>query len=457
MTHQFRASGQNAHTQNGEQQPVEDGHREQTATGPLGADAIMATAQERLRETRKEPARMTPRAAFQTAEPPSRAELLARYRRQRGLPEDHHGEDGRAAVAFVRHDRIAVHTRPAARLAERLKAAEGEHAAEPRPRLTVPQTLAVAITMAMAAGVGLGLASARFFASGNGTPPLAAVEATAAKSGIAPLAPLRDTSGMQGAAQRTTVIAKKSVPIATLQVADVTGETNSYIPLTLHAEPAGLGGDIMLKISGLPEGAYLTSGRKAEEKVWSLTLPESRDVKLVVPEARDPHFDLAVAAFEPKTGELAAPIKTMTVALSNVTIEPVSAPPPQRVSDPEAKATRPPPAAFPAPIPPPDSESLALQAPPTRPETHQLVLDGDEALRSGNIKAARSAFEKAWSKGVAEGAFGLGRSYDPVVLRSLDLARAKPDKAKAIAWYERAASAGNADATAAIVRLKLKP
>ena len=100
---------------------------------------------------------------------------------------------------------------------------------------------------------------------------------------------------------------------------------------------------------------------------------------------------------------------------------------------------------------------MALQGPEAAPETRQLVLDGDEALRNGDVKAARSAYEKAWSKGAADGAYGLGRSYDPVALTSLDVPRAKPDKAKALTWYQRAAAAGNEDAAAAIVRLKLKP
>ena len=470
MTQRFRPSEQDAKNETGQQEPAQGAQAGQSAVEPTDADARTAAARERLRELRKAPASekpaeplrpkptwMNPTATFETSEPPSRAELLARYRRQRGLAEERVGEGGSPAPAPARHERITAHPRPAARLAERLKAAEDLQAGQPRAGLSLPQTLAVAITVALATGVGVGLVSARFFASSGAAPQLVAVDATADAPGIASLPPLPKTPDPRGPAPQASVITKKTVPIATLQVADVTGETNSYIPLALHAEPAGRGGDIVLKISGLPDGAYLTSGRKEEDKIWALSLSESRDVKLVVPEARQPQFDLAVAAFEPKTGELAAPVKTMTVALSNATIEPASAPPPQQVSVPQAKAALAPLPAVPAPIPPPESTDLTSQVTGTLPGTHQLVLDGDEALRNGNIKAARSAYEKAWSKGVADGAFGLGRSYDPVVLKSLDLDASKPDKARAIAWYERAASAGHADAAAAIVRLRLKP
>ena len=58
--------------------------------------------------------------------------------------------------------------------------------------------------------------------------------------------------------------------------------------------------------------------------------------------------------------------------------------------------------------------------------------------------------------GPGPGAFALARSFDPLFLARLGLRQAKPDKAQALAWYEKAASAGHADAAAAIVRLKLK-
>lgn len=466
MTQRIHPSEQHAETEATETKAVEAEGVDTTSVEATSTEPKPRAARELTREARKEAPGEPPQGPPKpkstwmlsaASQPLSREELLARYRRERALPEDPFAESGKPTPPPGYRDKIMTSPPAAARFVERLQTLEEPKPAAPRAGLNLLQILAVTATMALAAGVGIGLVNARFLASSGAAPDLAAMEPAVAEAGTTSLPPLQKAPDAQAIAPQMTVITKKPVPIATLEVADVTGETNSYIPLALHAEPAGMNGDIMLKISGIPDGAYLTSGRREQDNLWALSLDESKDVKLVVPQASQPQLDLAVAAFEPKTGELAAPVKTMTVALSNATVLPASAPPPQQVSAPQLKTTAAPAVVAPAPIPPPESINLASQVPDTPPETRQLVLDGDEALRNGDIKAARSAYEKAWNKGAADGAFGLGRSYDAVALAALDITRAKPDKAKAISWYERAASAGNTDAAAAIVRLNLKP
>ena len=88
--------------------------------------------------------------------------------------------------------------------------------------------------------------------------------------------------------------------------------------------------------------------------------------------------------------------------------------------------------------------------------TRLLVTEADALLKNGDVLKARLTYEKVWTGGSAEGAFGMARSYDPVVLGSLAVRNDNPDKAKALAWYERAAGAGHAGAADAIVRLRLK-
>jgi hypothetical protein len=264
----------------------------------------------------------------------------------------------------------------------------------------------------------------------------------------------------EAGAAHDTVVDKKPVSTATLQVADVTGETNSLIPLALHAEPGGPDTDMLLKISGVPEGAYLTSGHRQDDQIWALSLAETRDVKLVVPQASNPQIDLAIAAFEPKTGELAAPVKTMTVALKDVVVEPTSAPPPGQATAPASAATSTLPGAnagLPVVIPPPHSVNLALAMPETA-ATQQLIGKGDQLLGGGDVQSARKAYERAWGNdGSAAAAFGIARSYDPLVLASLARNNGTADKDQAVRWYQRAALGGNADAAEAIVRLQMKP
>jgi hypothetical protein len=381
----------------------------------------------------------------------SREELLARYRRQRALPEDPFEQGGKPAPPPGYRERLMSQQQNAARFVER-----GDEQQPPVPQkrsFSIGQTFAVASAMALAAGAGVGVVSAMLFSRGDApvqvTSTLTPVQANAGTV----LAPAPTAQVTQ-----TTVITKKAVQIATLEVSDASGETNSFIPLALNAQPAELGSDILLKISGIPKGAYLTSGRKEDDENWALTLGELKNLKLVIPEAETPRIDLAVAAFEPKTGELAAPVKTMTVALSDVSVQPTSAPPPMQTSvapaspvQPSAEVVRP------QPIPPPDSTNLVAYAQPEAAAARSFVLQGDTLLKSGDVREARRSYEQAWAYGSPAGAFAMAQSYDPLVIGSLSLRNATPDKNQALVWYERAATAGHVGAADSIVRLRLKP
>ena len=113
------------------------------------------------------------------SEPFSREELLARYRRQRGLPETLSSRRQAEPAAGYR-DKIMSQPRPAARFIapdpELLAAAA---AAPQRPSLSLGQTFAVAAAMALAAGAGVGMVNAKFF-QGNGTQAAANLAASPA-------------------------------------------------------------------------------------------------------------------------------------------------------------------------------------------------------------------------------------------------------------------------------------
>lgn len=384
------------------------------------------------------------------SEPYTRDELLARYRRQRALPEDPCEQGVKPTPPPGYRDRIMSQPQPAARFMERAEAQPS--VAQQRRPLTLAQTFAVASAMALAAGAGVGIVNATLFSAARAPQQIADIITPVQARANSALTPAPVVQPVQ-----TTVVTKKTVPTATLEVTDAAGETNSFIPLALNAEPAELGSDIILKISGIPAGAYLTSGHKDDDQNWALTRNELKNLKLVIPEAQASRIDLAVAAFEPRTGELAAPVKTMTVALSDVMVQPTSAPPPTQA----AEAPAPPPRVAdkvvrPQPIPPPDSMTLALQT-PEAPAARTLVLEGDSLLKSGDVREARKSYEHAWAVGSPAGAFGMARSYDPLVIGGLALKNAEADKVQALAWYERAATGGHVGAADAIVRLRLKP
>lgn len=237
-----------------------------------------------------------------------------------------------------------------------------------------------------------------------------------------------------------TIIQKKLIATATLDVADVSGGINSLIPLALHAEPAFNGADIALKVSGLPKEAYLTAGSKTADDSWMLRLDEAAEVKLVVPKADQVSYDVSVAAIEARSGELVAPIKEMKVAIDSpdLTISPASAEPEGKTNQiavsspllPEAK--------------PVEASSAALD----------LVKKGNSLFATGDMTSARQFYERAFALGAAQGALGVGKTYDPVVYRAQNVQGLVPDATQALEWYGRAASAGNPEANAAIESLK---
>ncbi|MGQ0485552.1 MAG: hypothetical protein ACT4SY_09405 [Hyphomicrobiales bacterium] len=251
------------------------------------------------------------------------------------------------------------------------------------------------------------------------------------------------------AAANKTVISKKPVATATLEVADASGALNSMIPLILRAEPAAEGQTLALRISGLPEDAYLTAGTRVSGNSWLLNPGQERNVKLVVPKASTPKFDVAVAAIETGSGELAAPMKELTVAIDDLKLQVVPAnAPPETAAIQVAKGER-----HDLPVEAVTAEGETRIAAVT-PEASDLLRKGDLLLKSGDLGAARQFYERAYAQGAAAGAMGVAKTYDPVVFAELNVQGIAPDPAKAMEWYRRAEDRGLRDAAPAIEALQ---
>ena len=257
---------------------------------------------------------------------------------------------------------------------------------------------------------------------------------------------------MTAAQPLAAAIGRKTIAMTRLDVADVSGGLNSMIPLALHAEAPNGGRDIILKLSGLPKSAYLTAGARVNDGDWQLTSADASNVKLVVPRADAPRFNVAVTAVESKTGEMAAPPKEMTVAITGdagVEMVPASAAPSTaKVSAPAANSEGA--TAIPAP-----SQQLASTAPAPRTEAENLVSKGDILLKSGDLAMARQFYERAYAEGAkASAALGAARTFDPIIYAQLKVQGLQPDPQQAMDWYERAKAEGNVQAAAAIDALK---
>ncbi len=314
----------------------------------------------------------------------------------------------------------------------------------PRPRqsthVEVPRSNAMRTSAYLAAGFAaalagglVGFAATQYDSLGKKASGILAMVMPAAQQ-----AP--NTVRTNGVNNQSTV-AKKPIATATLNVSDVSGGLNSLIPMMLHAEPAVAGDDLILEISGLPESAYLTAGHKSEGSNWQIAAAEAEGVKLVVPRSAEPKFDVSIAAFEAKTGQLAAPIKEITVAIDGppVTIAPASAEPDTVTVKPaDIVAAK-------------QDQFVAAEVPP---EAQSLTAKGDILLKSGDLAMARQFYERAFAKGSIEAAIGAGKTYDPLVYTSLRVQGLKPDPARAMEWYMRASAAGSKDAISAIESLK---
>ncbi len=311
-----------------------------------------------------------------------------------------------------------------------------------RPRLK--KSLLFAGVFAAVAGGAVGFAVTKYDQISNSANDLYAFAA-----GFLP----SDSETMFNAAGQTT-ISKKPIAIASLAVSDVTGTLNSMIPLALSAEPAFENQELAIKITGLPASAYLTAGKKISDNTWILKDGEENGINLFVPQSNTPKFDISVAAIETNTGELAAPVKEMTVAIDDVKaadgtvlqITPASALPnaviPAKATQQETIESAPAPTASITPIKP------GLSA-----EVTGLLGKGDMLMKTGDLIIARQFYNRAFQMGAAEGAMGVARTYDPTVFADMKVQGITPDAAKAAEWYEKAKQAGVTEAEAALTTL----
>ncbi len=108
------------------------------------------------------------------------------------------------------------------------------------------------------------------------------------------------------------------------------------------------------------------------------------------------------------------------------------------------------------------SAALAPALPPAAPPrtaaqqaaAAAAVNRGDAMMAMKDISAARGFYAYAANAGDARAAAALAETYDPVVLRRLNVIGPKPDPALAAEWYRRASALGDRSAEARIQTLQ---
>ena len=118
-------------------------------------------------------------------------------------------------------------------------------------------------------------------------------------------------------------------------------------------------------------------------------------------------------------------------------------------------------AAMPAPTPqndlsnsPPTSVQETQPSPLSAEVAEALIKRGDELLSTGDIVAARLAYERAATGGNRTAATGVAKTYDPSFLTQVGVRGLRADPARAALWYGRAAAAGDREAQQRLKRLR---
>jgi hypothetical protein len=96
-------------------------------------------------------------------------------------------------------------------------------------------------------------------------------------------------------------------------------------------------------------------------------------------------------------------------------------------------------------------QPAALPDPPASPilsreETAAMLQSGRDLIAAGDIVGARLILQQVAKAGSAEASFILAGTFDPVELSKLGVIGLRPDPAKALAWYAKAAEQGSSEA-----------
>jgi hypothetical protein len=97
-------------------------------------------------------------------------------------------------------------------------------------------------------------------------------------------------------------------------------------------------------------------------------------------------------------------------------------------------------------VPPPHQEAAARPAARPDAELENLIAQGDERFKTGDIFAARLFYERAAGAGSAHAALMAGATYDPTFLASVGVQGLRGDEGTAMTWYRRARDLGDPEA-----------
>jgi hypothetical protein len=250
------------------------------------------------------------------------------------------------------------------------------------------------------------------------------------------------------ARKAATPLYKPIQAISGFNVASASGPSGQPLPLRVQLPENPTASYSFLMIRNLPADFRLSVGF-GTKNYWAVSLNDAPNLLIIPPDnyvgtltlevllvktiGTDPVRVAATATFEPgvSAGRVptAARPDTPTAALPDSDSQSKAAGQRQR----QARRTE----------EQPLSGSGSTQ-PAEMNDTDRVMLQrGDEYLRQGDIASARLLYQQLARKNIAEGALGLGSTYDPEYLASLGVRGLRPEVEEARKWYEKARALGS--------------
>ncbi len=193
---------------------------------------------------------------------------------------------------------------------------------------------------------------------------------------------------------------------------------------------------------------------KSETATVSASAPEPaipETAAALASQAQEPSTATTLPEVQPQAGSTAAPSGEPDEAPEAPAAELAALPPAAAPVLPESASIE----SEPAPeAPPPPEETASLPLPPE--DVDALIRRGDELLATGDVVAARAAYERAAAGGNLSAAIGVAKTYDPIFLAQTGVRGLRGDPARAALWYAKAAAAGDRDAQQRLRRLRVQ-
>jgi hypothetical protein len=234
-----------------------------------------------------------------------------------------------------------------------------------------------------------------------------------------------------------SLLRSRASPVRLAVVDSRRATVNESVPLAVM-----LTGDLddgAVVVSGLAEGAQLSTGLALDDGSWRVPLADLARTSLAPPRDFAGVMELTV---ELHSADGAAMDKsTMQIEWTPAIDAPSASSPAQPGSDQTLRSE----------VSLARSGNLTLD----REEIATLVKRGEDFIANGDLASARLVLRRAAEGGDAQAALLLGSTYDPATFKRLKVLGSAPDPVQARAWYQRAADLGSAEAVRRLEPLAL--